>query len=269
MRTALAIAVLAASAVCFTAGAQGPRVYRYEFQLDPGGKKHDRVIHGTAQVSGTRARIDTDEDKPEDERGYFLVTDGGRTVTVVHPGRKTYETHDADEFAHIVGTAMRAAGPVLKVTVRDARLDTARLGAGERIAGHPTQRVQLRQRWTTSMRVLGFVKEDMGGSSVAEYWADPSMPLMRNPLLDIVSTSLLALASSDNDFIEHSDAARAALFRGSPLRADVRMTTTGSDGDDITRLRYEVTSITLGGVNEADLEIPKGFKRSAEKTIKL
>lgn len=266
MRPTLAtVLLLLASA----AAAQAPRAYSYEFRLDPGGKRGDDVIQGTVRVAGTRARVDTDERKSDDDRSYFLLADGGRTLYVVHPGRQTYEQHDADEFAHVVGTAMRAVGPILKISVRDVRLDTARLGAGERVAGRATQRVQLRQRWTTSMRVLGFVKEDMGGSSVAEYWADPSLPLMRNPLFDIVSTALLALAAADADFVGDADAARAQLFRGSPLRADVRMTMSGEKGDDVTRLRYEVTKFTPGGVNDADLLLPKGYRRSAEKPFRM
>lgn len=266
MRPVLAtVLLLLASA----AAAQAPRSYSYEFRLDPGGKKGGDAVRGTVRVAGTRARVDTDEQK-SDSGSYFLLADGGRTVLVVHPERKTYEEHDADEFAHVVGMAMRAVGPVLKISVRDVRLDTARLGAGEPVAGRATQRVQLRQRWTTSMRVMGFVKEDMGGSSVAEYWADPSLPLMRNPLFDIVSTALLALAAADADFLANADAARAKLFRGSPLRADVRMTMTGGEnGDEVTRLRYEVTKFTPGGVNDADLLLPKDYRRSAGMTFRM
>ena len=268
-RIAISTAVLlcvTASAIA-TAAAQAPRAYSYEFQLDPGGKKSDHLIHGVVRVSAGRARIDTDDEKPAREHAYFLLADGGQTVYVVHPDRKTYESSDADDFAHIVGTAMRAVGPVMKISVRDVRLDTARLGRGETVAGRSTQRVQLRQRWTTNMRVLGFVKEDMGGSAVAEYWTDPSMPLMRNPVFDIVSTSLLALAAADQDFVGSADAARAALFRGSPLKADVRLTMSGKDGDDVTRLRYEVTKISSGSVDETALVLPKGYTRTSSHEV--
>jgi hypothetical protein len=266
MRSAVAALVLAAS----VAGAQTPRAYSYDFRLDPGGKKSDKVIHGTVKVSGGRARIETDDhDGKSDGRDYILLADAGRTVIVVHTDKRTYEEQDADEFARVVGTAMRAVGPVLKLTVKDARLDSARLGAGEQVAGCNTQRVQLRQRWTTSMRVMGFVKEDMQGSSVAEFWSDPSMPLMRNPIFDIVSTSLLALAAADEDFLESGEKARDRLVRGAPLKADVRFTMSGGDGDDMTRLRYEVTKITPGPQNEAEMMIPKGYTRSSERSFKM
>ena len=261
MRPLAAITLLLAVSA---AGAQAPRAYSYDFRLDPGGKKDQEVIHGTVRVSGSRARVDTDNRDGRDD--YLLVADGGRTVYVVHVDKKTYEQHDADEFARIVGTALRAVGPVVKFSVRDVRLDTARLGSGVTVAGRRTERVQMRQHWRTSIRVMGFTKDDMSGSAVSEYWADPSLPLMRNPLLDIISTSLLAMAASDEDFLEQGDAAKAKLFRGSPLRADIRMTTGASEGDDDTRLRYEVTRLTLGAVNEADLDVPKGYKRSSEKS---
>ena len=253
--------------VASTAGAQLPRAYTYEFRLDPGGKKAKDVIHGTVRVAGGRARVDTDEhDKDHD---YLLVGDGGRTVYVVHNDKRTYEQHDADDFAHIVGTAMRAAGPVLKLTVSDARVDTVRLGAGGLVAGRQTQHVRLSQHWRTSMRVMGFVKEDLRGSAVGEYWADPSLALMRNPLFDIVSTSLFALAASDEEFLAKSDASRARLFRGSPLKADITFSMGGSDGNDNSRLRYEVTKLTPGAVDEGALEIPKGYRLTSEKTFRM
>ena len=254
--------------VASTAGAQLPRAYSYEFRLDPGSKKGNDVIHGTVRVSGGRARIDTDE--RDKDRDYLLVGDGGRTVYVVHDDKRTYEEHDADDFAHIVGTAMRAVGPVLKVSVSDARIDTARLGSGGTVAGRQTQHMRLNQRWRTSMRVMGFVKEDLRGSANGEYWADPSLVLMRNPLFDIVSTSLFALAASDEEFLAKSDASRSRLFRGSPLKADITYSVAVPDGDDgDSHLRYEVTKFTPGAVDEHALDIPKGYRRTSEKTFKM
>lgn len=265
MRSLAAVALLLAVS---TIGAQAPKAYSYDFQLDPGGKKEKEVIQGTVRVSGSKARVDTDE--RDKDGSYLLLADGGKTLYVVHPNQQTYEQHETDDFARIVGTAMRAAGPVLKFSVKDVRLDTARLGAGVTVAGRHTERVQIRQHWRTSIRVMGFTKDDLMGSAVGEYWADPSMPLMRNPLLDIISTSLLALAASDEDFLEQGDAARARLFRGSPLKADIRMTMDGSKGEDDTRLRYEVTRFAPGAGNEAELAVPKGYRRTSEKaTVKM
>jgi len=253
--------------VASTAGTQLPRAYSYDFRLDPGGKKEKDVIHGTVRVAGGRARVDTDQ--RDQDHDYLLVGDGGRTVYVVHDDQRTYEQHDADEFARIIGTAMRAAGPVFNVSVSDARIDTVRLGAGGTVAGRQTQHVRLRQQWRTSMRVMGFVKEDLRGSATGDYWADPSLVLMRNPLFDIVSTSLFALAASDEEFLASSDASRARLFRGAPLKADITFSMGGSDGDDTSHLRYEVTKLTPGAVDERALEIPKGYRRTSEKTFRM
>jgi len=263
-RVALVFAVLASAA-----GAQAPSAYTYEFRLDPGNKKGEETIHGTVRVSGERARIDTDDRKGDGDRSYFLLAEGGRTVYVVHADKQEYEVHDADEFARVVGIAMRAVGPVVKFSVSDVRLDSARLGAGTPVAGRRTERVQLRQHWTTSIRVMGFVKDGVTGSSVGEYWADPSFPLMRNPLLDIVGTSLMALAASDEAFVQRADDMRARLFRGSPLKADVRITAGMDEGDDETRLRYEVTAIRVGPVDRTALDIPRGYRKTNTRTFKM
>ncbi len=267
MRPAIA---LLAFAVGTAAGAQSPNAYTYDFRLDQGGKKGGDVIEGTVRVQGSRARVDTRERGHDSDGSYFLVRDGGRTLYVVRPDREEYEVHDADAFARIVGTAMRAVGPVVRFSVHDVRVDTARLGAGAPVAGRRTQRVQLRQRWTTSIRVMGFVKEGVASSAVGEYWADPTFPLMRNPFLDIVGTSLFVLAASDEDFIKDADALKATLFRGAPLKADIRITADDKDGDDDeTRLRYEVTSLRVGPVDAAALEVPKGYRKSNKLTFKM
>lgn len=265
-----AIAVLLAAVVANAAHAQAPTAYTYEFRLDPGNKKGADVIEGTVRVHGDRARVDTRDGGRDSDDSYFLVRDGGRVVYVVHPERGEYEVHDAEAFARVVGTAMRAVGPIVQFSVHDVRLDTARLGAGAPVAGRRTQRVQLRQRWTTSIRVMGFEKEGVAGFAVGEYWADSTFPLMRNPLVDIVGTSLFALAASDADFIQQADALKASLFRGAPLMADVRMTAADGDGkNDETRLRYEVTSLRVGPVDAAALEVPHGYRKSNKLTFKM
>jgi hypothetical protein len=267
MRPVIALCFFAVSTV---AGAQAPSAYTYDFRLDPGGKKGDDVIEGTVRVHGGLARVDTRGRGDEHDDRYFLVRDGGRVLYVVRPDREEYEVHDADAFAHIVGTAMRAAGPVVRFSVQDVRVDTARLGTGSPVAGRRTQRVQLRQRWTTSIRVMGFVKEGVVSSAVGEYWADPTFPLMRNPLLDVVSSSIFALAASDEDFLRQADALKATLFRGAPLKADIRITASDKDGDDDeTRMRYEVTSLRVGPIDAAALEVPKGYRRSNKQTFKM
>lgn len=264
VHAALVFATLASAA-----GAQASTEYTYEFRLDPGSKKGEDVIEGTVRVQGTRARVDTRGRRHDSDGSYFLVRDGGRVVYVVRPDREEYEVHDADAFARVVGTAMRAVGPMVRFSVRDVRLDTARLGTGAPVAGRRTQRAQLRQHWTTSIRVMGFVKEGIASSAVGEYWTDPTFPLMRNPLLDVVGTSLFALAASDEDFLEQADALKAALFRGAPLKADIRITAADEEGDDETRLRYEVTSLRIGPVDAAALEVPKGYRKSNKLTFKM
>lgn len=255
---------LALFALTTVAGAQTPRAYSYDFTLDTHGKDSDKPVHGTVRVAGNRARVDTDEHKKDGE--YLLLSEGGRRVFVVHPKDQSFQEYDADEFARIVGTALRAVGPVVKFDVRDATIDTARLGSGGTVAGRSTNRVRVDQHWKTTIKVFGFGKE-MRGSAASEYWSDPSLPLMRNPILDLTSVATLALGASDEDFLARSDAARERLFRGAPLRAELHTRIAGDEGPDDTRLRYEVTRYTPGPVDESALQLPKGYRRSSSREV--
>ena len=254
----------AAFLIATAAGAQTPRSYTYEFTLDTKGKDKDGPVHGTVRVSGGRARVDTDKRKENGD--YILVSDGGQTVIVVHPKDGTYQEHDAEDFARIVGTALRAVGAIVKFDVRNTSVDTERLGAGGTFAGRSTQHYRVSQHWNTTVKVMGFGKE-LPGSADGEYWADPSLTLMRNPVFDIAATSMLALAATDDAFLSRSAGARERLFRGSPLKADIRMRVSGDDGDDNTRLRYEVTRFTPGAVDESALQPPKGYRREKGLTV--
>jgi hypothetical protein len=255
MRPLVATLVLLALAAP-PARSQGARAYTYEFELDEG-HRGGEVTHGTVRVSGDRARVDVDsrEGKPE----YFLLTDGGRTVYVVHPDRRTMERHDGDAFASIVGAGLRAAAPVVRFTMRDFSIDTLRLGDGGTVAGRHTQRTGVQEHWRLTMRAMGIVEEEMTGRTTATFWTDPTLTLMRNPMYDIVSSAMYAMAGSDREFSAASQATRRALLRGGLLKADITYDAGGGDREH-ERLRYEVLRITTAPVDESALALPKDYR---------
>ncbi|MBI1810307.1 MAG: hypothetical protein HYR75_10450 [Gemmatimonadetes bacterium] len=252
MRFAVAALVFVAFAAP-AARAQLPQAYTYDFRLEEG--RGGEVTTGTVRVSGDRARVDVDSRKDDPE--YFLLADGGRTLYVVHPERRTAERHDGDAFASIVGTGLRAASPVVQFTMREFSIDTLRLGDGGLVAGRRTQRSGVQEQWRLTMRAMGIVEEEMRGRASSTFWTDPTLPLMRNPVYDIVHSAMYAMASSDKRFSDASQATNRALARGGLLKADV--TYESGDGDR-ERLRYEVTRITPGAVDAASLLLPKDYR---------
>jgi len=263
MRRALALVLVVLAAA--PARAQSSKAYSYDFQLDEGSRTHD-VTRGTVRVSGDRARVDVESN--EADREYFILTDGGKTLYVVHPDRRTIDRHDGDAFASIVGTGLRAASPVVQFTMKDFTIDTTHYGEGGTVAGRHTMRSGLSEHWRLDMRAMGIVHEEMGGSAEATYWTDPTLTLMRNPLYDIVSSAMYAMAASDRKFSSASLAARRSLLHGALLKADISYAM--KDGDhDREHLRYEVTRITPGAVDEKLFTLPKDFRIETPTATKV
>ena len=266
---AAAVALVAAVAP-MRAGAQD---YSYAFRVTP---SDGDAFSGSVRVSGARARVDAEAKHGHGHaRDYLLLDDGGRTVTIVNPRERSYSVTTGREFEQIVATAMRAAEVAMSNKLTDVRVEAERLGAGDTIAGYPTQRYRLTQEFTTNISVMGFGAEPEYHVVITDFWAAPDLKLMRNPLVEMLATTETVLAQTDRGFVERSAAARDRLFRGMPLRLIVaRRSLDGTKADDKkhdgSRLVVEVTRVVRGPVDRAALDLPKGYeKRSGPISWKL
>ena len=204
------------SAVTFAAaalGAQQPSSYSYDFRTS--GDHQTDGITGTVRVNGARARIDV-EDRGGDGQ-YLLVSGDGQVVTVVKPRERTYTIFTADDFAHIASLGLRAAGSVVTMKLRDANIESQKLGAGDAIAGHATQHVKLSASWTMEVGAMGFTTP-VRQTVETEYFFDPALKLARNPLTELLESAMSVLPSTDREFSAKSDSVRHLLVRGTPLR---------------------------------------------------
>jgi len=234
-------------------GAQQPPSYSYEFRTT--GDHHSDGITGTVRVSGARARIDV-EDRGGDGQ-YLLVSGDGQVVTVVKPRERTYTIFTADDFAHIASLGLRAAGNVVTMKLRDANIESQKLGAGDVIAGHATQHVKLFESWTMEVGAMGFTTP-VRQTVETEYFFDPALKLARNPLTEVLESAMSVLPSTDREFSAKSDSVRHSLVRGTPLRTVI---TEREENGRSSRTVIEVTRYGAARVDEADLKIPAGYTR--------
>jgi hypothetical protein len=240
--------------------AAGAQDYSYAFRVTP---SDEQAFAGTARVSGDRARIDArtknDDCEPAD---YLLLSDGGRTVTVVNPRERSYSVTDARSFEHVVATAMRAVNVAVSTKLSDVRISTEELGAGDTIAGHPTRRYRLLQEYTANVGVFGFRGDAEEHVVITDFWVAPGLTLMRNPLVEMLATTETALAQTNGDFVARSAAARDGLFRGMPLRLIVAARSSSSKHEDKrapSRLVVEVEKVVRGPVDRAALDVPTSY----------
>jgi hypothetical protein len=265
---AAAAAALAAAVVPVAADAQAPRAYTYTFRVSP---DHGEASTGTVRVAGDRARIDMKEARGAAQSGdYLLVTDNGRTVTIVNPRDREYSVTDAASFERIVATVMQALDlATIDAKLSDAQVSGARLGPGDTIAGHPTERYRLKQEYSVRVGALGFKGDAEYHVVMTDYWVAPSLRLMRNPVIEMLATTQTALAQQDRDFVRRSAVTRDRLFAGTPLRIIVVAGTAdeagGSKSKANARTKASTTTIEVSDVRTVDvdrtlLEVPQGYR---------
>jgi hypothetical protein len=257
--TLAALVAAALLALARPASAQLPAAYRYGFTVSTTGEE-DRTA-GTVYVAGDRWRIDMASEAEKKSGDYLLSTDGGRTITIVHPEERSYSVHDADDFERIVSRVMRGLDAVMTLQLRDAKVATAALGAGDAVGGRATQRYRLTQDYEVSVGMFGFSSATRE-RVVTEYWVDPRLALPRNPVVEMMSTLATALAQHDAAFLRRSTEARRTLFRGTPLKVVVTAESREEDGE----VKRKVRTIQLGEVERVAIdgpvfEVPRGFER--------
>lgn len=236
--------------------------YSYRFSFGSSGEKEPAT--GMVHVRGDVARIDMNRHgkRGRGDNGWFLVTDGGRTMITVDPDRSEYKEGPSDDFVRIVGTALRAV-PVLTVRLQDLSIRAESLGGGGTIAGYSTQHYRLTREFGVTIGAMGFTGDPEWHVVSADYWVHPGLRLARNPLLEMFEGVGAALAQSDAEFVARSEAARARLLPGTPLRVIV---TAGKGSPKSGEVSTETTTIEIfdlrPGPQPAELfRIPEGFER--------
>ncbi|HEX4633060.1 MAG TPA: hypothetical protein VH163_04460 [Gemmatimonadales bacterium] len=228
--------------------------YRYTFTFSGDGTD---PVSGTTWAAGTRSRIDIDG---QSDPQYILVDNAAHTVILVYPQRQEYSVVSDTTFQRLVGTVL-ASLPVVNITLSDAQVSDTTLGAGETIAGHPTDRYQVTQAFTVSVGAFGFQAVGMRQRVTTQYWLARDLKLPSNPLVTLLSQLTTVLAQSDRDFAHRSAMALRPVTRGTPLRVVVHSETKSGDKNEVTQKTQtlQVTSIAPATVDLSRFAVPAGY----------
>ena len=275
-RLAPALAMLAAATLVAPtpAGAQASAL-RYRFTMLT---SDESATRGTVTVVGDRARMEVDKGSrarvgdanasvtasSESGRDWFLLTEGGRRITIVDPEKETYQEMDAASFTGLIGTVMRAMDTFLTMEVEQPTVFVQRVGDGGTVAGQRTERWAVVQEFTTNVGMLGKTSREMH-RIVTDYWIAPGLTLPDNPLFELVTRGEAALAQSDKRYVERVERARRSLPKGAPLRIVVTAASSDlADGKVKTPKvrRMEISELAPVTVNPSLLEVPRGYERS-------
>lgn len=207
-----------------------------------------------------RARIDIRNKGRSDD--YVLVLDGGRRVVSVHPDEGEYAETDESTFTRVAAIGLRAASAtgVVRFRVRDMEVSSRRLGPGEPVAGLPTERFRMIQKFTVGVSALGLPGETMHQVVVTDYWVNRSISLVPNPIIELLATIHSILGQTDLEFSERSRAVRRDLFNGTPLRIVVTSHTL-EEPNKVNTQRIEIASLERDSFDRSLWDIPAGLRR--------
>jgi hypothetical protein len=222
---------------------------------------------GKVQISGDKARIDFSDLKGPSpamgsKDGYVLMTDGGATMYMVDPKEKQYMKVDAKALGSMMSSLASMTGGIMKIEFKDPTVSVSKLGAGESMLGYDTEKWEIAQSYTMSMRVMGMGRTNRVESKTTLWMAPKLAPKeMMNPFIDMAS-NMGAMFEGFSNFEEVIAAPMRQLPTYGTLKSVSQTKTTQGDRG---RPQYElstmeVTEWTTGDVPAAVFELPSNYK---------
>jgi hypothetical protein len=222
---------------------------------------------GKVQIAGDKARIDFSDLKGPSpamgsKEGYILLHDGGNTMYMVDPKEKQYMKVDAKALGSMMSSLASMTGGIMKIEFKDPSVTVNKLGAGEAILGYDTEKWEILQNYTMSMRVMGMGRTNRVESRTMLWMAPKLAPKdMMNPFTDM-ARNMSGMFEGFSNFEEVIAAPMRQLPTYGTLKSVSQSKTTQGDRG---RPQYElstmeVTEWTTADVPAAVFELPSNFK---------
>lgn len=220
---------------------------------------------GKVQMAGDRARIDFSEVKGPSpamgKDGYMLMHDGGNIMYMVDTKEKQYMKIDAKALGGMMSSLSSMTGGLMKIEVRNPSMSVRKLGAGESIIGYATEKWEIKQAYTMSMKTFGFGSTTTEASTTT-LWMAPQLKSadMMNPFMDMAK-NVGAMFEGNKEWEQVVMGPSRELPEAAVLKMESRATSTQDKGKaQYSISTMEVTNWTKGDVNASALELPAGFK---------
>lgn len=208
------------------------------------------VLAGEVKVEGSAMRMDVRRgDGMLFRNGAIIVSrDGGRTLTVYDPSRRTYYELSLDELVASTSAAMKVGG--LEIEVRNPKVSVREAGAGGALEGLPTRRVRVDSSYTVDLGVAS-----MQIATTSESWLTDKLPASLATFLQ-QSAARTGIPSVDKLL-----AAQSAPMKGFPLKQVTTMRI-GTGRREITSVSTTlVTAIRHRAIAPAELAGPTGYRK--------
>ncbi len=228
------------------------------------GKTLTRSV-GKVQVAGDRARIDFTEMKGPSpmmgNNGYILMHDGGKVMYMVDTKKKEYLKMEPEALGSMMSSMSNMAGGMMKIDVKDASLSINKLGAGEALLGNATEKYEILQKYTMTIKTFGFGTTTTNDSKTT-IWVAPGISTseLMNPFLDM-ARNFGSMFSGNEEWEKMVTEPAKQMPKAAALKMESQATNTNEKGKAQYSLStMEVTNWTKGDVPAKELELPSGYK---------
>lgn len=211
-----------------------------------------------AKVEGGKARIEfRQSNNPMMGTGSVMVTeDAGETIYLLNPKDKTYAEFDLEALTQLAG-GMANSG-MLKMEIKNPKVETLLDQPGEPLHGVPTRHLRFKTTYTMTVKVFG-----MGSTSTVE------------EVQDVWSTTALAdlglrvwlkrdPPSFNNADFDRLMQAEMKKIQGFPLKMETVNTSTDKKSGEVTTTRttMDVTELKTNvlGFVDSEFKVPAGYK---------
>ena len=222
----------------------------------------------TVQVAGSRARLDFQDAGQKKEGGmfgkgtYMIADRGSRMLILVDPKEKSYAEMPVDAIGQALGGAIGGMGSVFKVKVTNAKFTTQDLGAGETIGGFATRHYRVVHDYDMDMQVA-WMKSNSTVHTDADYWVNPELSALPNPLFEMMASVGSALVAGDTEFARQVKEAMDRMFKGVPVKSITRTTSVDKKGKKTEAVStMEMLNITRTAVPDGVFAIPAGYTKA-------
>lgn len=226
--------------------------YRFRSVTDGRGGSE---LSGTAWVEGSNMRLEFDKgDKMMfRDKSVVISKDGGKTMFILDPKKKSYYELDLQQVISTFGTAMKAMGGMFDLSITNQKVNVKNAGSGGTVEGYPTTKYVVDSRYDMTMKVMG-----MGSSSqvhsITESWATDRLS---SDLITFVQMKGLRTGVEDLDRLIDN---QTKSVRGFPLKQVTTTTTTSGKKTQTNTTTVTITGITKTNVAASQFAVPAGYR---------
>jgi hypothetical protein len=194
-------------------------------------------------------------------RKWLLIDRRSGMLHVVKDDERLVETMPVGEFETLIARVLGYVAPVVDIAITNAGILARDLGDGGLVAGVPTRRFQVVERYDRTVRALGFHADAGTVTVTTEVRVPTALGVPSNPLATLTMATGSVASMFDGAHRARVAQAQAALWSGAPVQIE-QTTEEREDGKTTRELRsMTVTEIGTAAQDPARFTVPAGYQR--------